>query len=169
MWVYRIIDTPTSSVSLAWEIDSYSDDQKIPSLIKYFLFNPLKTKCVLHKIYKNSVRTSQETRYVSTTKPNLLILFREQPRFTARTIRNTQIHYVRRMGCCNVLKHVENIITTRSKGLINATGASLYTTSGTAEFTEHERAYSHELEGMSTFGICFPWNIFFFILLLKRN
>jgi hypothetical protein len=28
-------------------------------------------------IYKNSVRTSQETRYVSATKPNRLMLFRE--------------------------------------------------------------------------------------------
>jgi hypothetical protein len=28
-------------------------------------------------IYKNSVRTSQETHYVSTTKPNRLMLFRE--------------------------------------------------------------------------------------------
>jgi hypothetical protein len=27
--------------------------------------------------YKNSVRTSQETHYVSTTKPNRLMLFRE--------------------------------------------------------------------------------------------
>jgi hypothetical protein len=80
-------------------------------------FNPLKTKCVLQYIYKNSVRTSQETRYVTTTNPNLLILFREQSLFTVRTIRNTRIHYVRRMGCCSVLKHVENVITTRSKGL----------------------------------------------------
>jgi hypothetical protein len=68
-------------------------------------------------MYKNSVRTSQETRYVTTTNPNPLILFREQSRFTVRTIRNTQIHYVQRMGCCSVLKHVENIITTRSNGL----------------------------------------------------
>jgi hypothetical protein len=80
---------------------------------------PLKTKCVPHNIYKNSVRTSQETRYVTTTNPNLLILVREQSRFSVRTIRNTQIHYVRRMRCCSVLKHVENIITTRSKGLNN--------------------------------------------------
>jgi broad-specificity NMP kinase len=28
-------------------------------------------------IYKNSVRTSQETHYVSTTEPNRLMLFRE--------------------------------------------------------------------------------------------
>jgi hypothetical protein len=67
--------------------------------------------------YKNSVRTSQETHYVSTKKPNLLMLFREQSLFTVRTIRNTQIQYVRRMRCCCVLKHVEYIIITRSKGL----------------------------------------------------
>jgi hypothetical protein len=70
--------------------------------------NPLKTKCVLHNIYKHSVRTSQETRYVSTTNPNLLMLFREQSLFTVRTIRNTQIHYVRRMRCCGVLNGVYN-------------------------------------------------------------
>jgi hypothetical protein len=29
------------------------------------------------RIYSNSVRTSQETRYVSATKPNRLMLFRE--------------------------------------------------------------------------------------------
>jgi hypothetical protein len=29
------------------------------------------------QIYKNSVRTSQETHYASTTKPNRLMLFRE--------------------------------------------------------------------------------------------
>jgi hypothetical protein len=28
-------------------------------------------------IYKNSVRTSQETHYISATEPNLLMLFRE--------------------------------------------------------------------------------------------
>jgi hypothetical protein len=38
-------------------------------------FNPLKTEFLL--IYKNSVRTSQETHYVSTTKPNRLMLFME--------------------------------------------------------------------------------------------
>jgi hypothetical protein len=36
-------------------------------------FNPLKTEF----IYKNSVRTSQETHYVSATMPNRLMLFRE--------------------------------------------------------------------------------------------
>jgi hypothetical protein len=61
----------------------------IISLYDSSILNPLKTKCVPHNIYKNSVRTSQETRYVTTTNPNLLILFREQSRFTVRTIRNT--------------------------------------------------------------------------------
>jgi hypothetical protein len=40
---------------------------------------------------QSSVRTSQETHYVSGTKPNRLMLF------IARTIRNTQIHCVGRM------------------------------------------------------------------------
>jgi hypothetical protein len=41
-------------------------------------------------IYKNPVRTSRETHYVSATKPSRLMLFRET---FARTIQNTQIHF----------------------------------------------------------------------------
>jgi hypothetical protein len=37
-------------------------------------FNPLKFFC---NMFKDSVRTSQETHYVSITKPNRLMLFRE--------------------------------------------------------------------------------------------
>jgi hypothetical protein len=44
--------------------------------VKTYLHNPLKTEFLL-KICKNSVRTSQETHYVSATKPNRLMLFRE--------------------------------------------------------------------------------------------
>jgi hypothetical protein len=44
---------------------------------------------------QSSVRTSQETHYVSATKPNCLILFREVT--AVRIIRNTQIHCVGRM------------------------------------------------------------------------
>jgi translation initiation factor IF-1 len=35
------------------------------------------TLCGQNAVYINSVRTSQETHYVSTTKPNRLMLFRE--------------------------------------------------------------------------------------------
>jgi hypothetical protein len=41
--------------------------------------------------YVNPVRTSQETHYVSATKPNRIMLFRKQSLFIVRTIRNTQI------------------------------------------------------------------------------
>jgi hypothetical protein len=37
----------------------------------------LKTEFLLNNIDSNSIRTSQETQYVSTTKPNRLLLFRE--------------------------------------------------------------------------------------------
>jgi hypothetical protein len=40
-------------------------------------------------IYQNSFRTSQETHYVSATKPNRLMLFRETVAVYVRTIRNT--------------------------------------------------------------------------------
>jgi competence CoiA-like predicted nuclease len=42
-------------------------------------------------IYTNSVRTSQETHYITATKSNRLMLF------IVRTIRNTQIHFVGRI------------------------------------------------------------------------
>jgi hypothetical protein len=42
----------------------------------FYSFNPLKAE-LLYVIYKNSVRTSQETHYVSATEPNRLMLFRE--------------------------------------------------------------------------------------------
>jgi hypothetical protein len=38
---------------------------------------PLKTEFLLSNIYINSVRTSQETHYISAIKPNRLILFKE--------------------------------------------------------------------------------------------
>jgi hypothetical protein len=42
------------------------------------LINPLNTEFTLNNIlYINPVRTSQETHYVSTTKPNRLMLFGE--------------------------------------------------------------------------------------------
>jgi hypothetical protein len=44
------------------------------------------------QIYKNSVRTSQETHYVSSTKSNRLMLFRETVAVYCETIRNTQIY-----------------------------------------------------------------------------
>jgi hypothetical protein len=44
------------------------------------------------QIYKNSVRTSQETHYVSATKPNRLMWFGKQSLFIVRTIRNRQIY-----------------------------------------------------------------------------
>jgi hypothetical protein len=46
-------------------------------------------------LYKDPVRTSQETHYVTATKPNRLMLFRETVAVFMRTIRNTQIYSVR--------------------------------------------------------------------------
>jgi hypothetical protein len=48
-----------------------------PILLNAAMLNPFKTKCVENNIYKNSVRTSQETHYVSATKNCRLMLFRE--------------------------------------------------------------------------------------------
>jgi hypothetical protein len=53
--------------------------------------------CFKISIYKieDSVRTSQEAHYHSTTEPNLLMLFGETVAvYCVRTIRNTQIHCV---------------------------------------------------------------------------
>jgi hypothetical protein len=41
-------------------------------------FNSLKTELILHNIYKDPDRTSQETHYVSFTKTNQLMLFRDR-------------------------------------------------------------------------------------------
>jgi hypothetical protein len=64
-------------------------------------------------LYKNSVRTSQETHYVSAAKPNRLMLFGETVLFVVRTIRNTQIHCVGRMRSISVIKQVVLILTAR--------------------------------------------------------
>jgi hypothetical protein len=53
-----------------------------------------------------TVRISQETRYVTVTETNLLMLLGNQSLFTVRTIRNTQIHCVSRMRGFSVLNEV---------------------------------------------------------------
>jgi hypothetical protein len=45
--------------------------------------------CENHKEHTDTVRTSQETHYVSATKSNRLLLFGEQSLFIVRTKRNT--------------------------------------------------------------------------------
>jgi hypothetical protein len=57
-------------------------------------------------IHKTLVRTSQETHYVSATKPNRLMLFRETVAVYCETIRNTQIHSESRMQIFSVLKQM---------------------------------------------------------------
>jgi actin-related protein len=54
-------------------------DPKLHSLTRLHgvVLNPLKTEFVLNYIYKNSVRTSQETHHLSATETNRLMLFRE--------------------------------------------------------------------------------------------
>jgi hypothetical protein len=70
------------------------------------LVNPLRTE-FLQIIYNNSVRTSQETHYVSATKPNRLMLFRETVAVSCenhtehtRTLcgQNTEFYYVNAGG-----------------------------------------------------------------------
>jgi hypothetical protein len=56
-----------------------------------------KTKFFLKNIYRNLVRTSQETYYVSSTKINRLLLFKEKTLFIVGIIRHIQTYSVRRM------------------------------------------------------------------------
>jgi hypothetical protein len=59
------------------------------------------------------VRTSQETHYVTATKPNRLVLIGKQSLFVVRMIRNTQIQCVGRMQASlpAKLKQVVHIVT----------------------------------------------------------
>jgi hypothetical protein len=45
--------------------------------------------CENHTEHTDTVRTSQETHYVSATEPNRLMLLGKQSLFTVKTIRNT--------------------------------------------------------------------------------
>jgi predicted Zn-dependent protease with MMP-like domain len=47
------------------------------SLLDTYVFIEVGPQIKLYGLYENSVRTSQETHYVSATKPNRLMLFRE--------------------------------------------------------------------------------------------
>jgi hypothetical protein len=53
----------------------------------------LRSSFRLIRVYNTSIRTSQETHYVSVTMPNRLMLFGKQSLFTVRTIRDTQTHF----------------------------------------------------------------------------
>jgi hypothetical protein len=64
-------------------------------------------------LFINSVRTSQETHYVSAT-----ILLKEKILLDVGTILNTQIHCVGRMQSFYVLKQVVRIERTDVKGFI---------------------------------------------------
>jgi hypothetical protein len=56
------------------------------------------------RIYENPVRTSQETHYVSLTKPSRLMLFRETVAvYCENYIKRTNTHGVRRMRSFSVL------------------------------------------------------------------
>jgi hypothetical protein len=73
--------------------------------------NPLKTEFL--PIHKNSVRTSQETRYISAKGPTGECCLGEQPLFIVRTTPNTQVHCVGRMQSFSLLKQVVRVLTTR--------------------------------------------------------
>jgi hypothetical protein len=72
--------------------------------------------CSLSSLYKKSVRTSQETHYVSATATNRLMLFKSL--FIVTITGNTQIHCVGRMRSLSVFKQVVYIVTTGLIGLI---------------------------------------------------
>jgi hypothetical protein len=66
-------------------------------------------------IYKKSVRTSQETHYISATEPNRLMLFRET---VAVCYENRTEHTdTLCMQCFSLLKHVVYIVTTWFQGV----------------------------------------------------
>jgi hypothetical protein len=68
-------------------------------------------------MYNNSVRTSQETRYVSATKTNRLLLFRETVFVHYENdTEHTNTHCVYRNQSFNVLKRAVHIIPTVLQG-----------------------------------------------------
>jgi hypothetical protein len=66
-------------------------------------------------VYKDSVRTSQETHYFSITKTNQLMLFRESVAVCCENLWNTQIHCVGRMRRFLMLKKAVYIATILSE------------------------------------------------------
>jgi hypothetical protein len=76
-----------------------------------YTFNPLRTEFILNSIYKNSVRTSQEAHYVSTTKPNRLMLFGETVAVYFEN-HTEHTHCVGKMESFVMLKWVVLIVTT---------------------------------------------------------
>jgi hypothetical protein len=69
--------------------------------------------CENHTEHINSVRTSQETHYVSAIKLNRLMLFRETVAVYCATIRSPQMHCVGRMQ-----KYCAHIVTTGLCGVV---------------------------------------------------
>jgi hypothetical protein len=63
-------------------------------------------------MYKNSVRTAQETHNFSTIKPNRLMLFRETIALYCENIEETQIYSAGGMQSFSVLKQAVHIVTT---------------------------------------------------------
>jgi hypothetical protein len=62
-------------------------------------------------MYTISVRASQETHYVSATKPNRLMLFRERVGVYCENHVDTQMHSVGRMQSFSVLRQVTFVYT----------------------------------------------------------
>jgi hypothetical protein len=81
---------------------------------------PLKIESLLYNIiYKITVRTSQETHYFSTKKPNWVMLFRETLAvFIVRTVRNTQILSVGRVHRFKMLNQVAHMKPEASGGVV---------------------------------------------------
>jgi hypothetical protein len=86
----------------------------------YFLsIKPFKTDFFSKLLYEYSFRTSQETHYVSATKPNRLVLFTDIFSVYCENHEEHITHSVGRMQSFIMLQQVAHIVTAEFKGLIS--------------------------------------------------
>jgi hypothetical protein len=76
-------------------------------------FNPLKTESLINNIYINLVRTSRETHYITTTKPNRLMVFGETVAVYCENHMEHTDNSGGRMQGFGMLRKVVTIVTTR--------------------------------------------------------
>jgi hypothetical protein len=105
----RYLETTSGCTTVKWEVCK-------SAIALYYLYlsviNPLKINA-LKILYKNSVRTSQETHYISATKKSLLMLFRETVDiYCENHTEHTDILWGR-IQSFGMLKSVVYIVTTR--------------------------------------------------------
>jgi hypothetical protein len=103
--------TDGQSVSMSWcraQIGTF--DQRY----YFFLFvEAVAVYCENHTEHTDTVRTSQETHYVSLQIPAGYYCLGKQSLFIVGTIRNTQIRLVGRVQSLNMLTGAVHIVTTR--------------------------------------------------------